>query len=121
MRIHQSLESTPSNAIEFISAPDYETPLDFADNIYEFKLSVTDQGTQVIAVFVEVANVNDQQPVWRTTGEAVFIVSENRNLIDLNATDDFQFIHCFLSRSDISIFNFFDLDPLSGELSLESV
>ena len=110
------------DTIEFISAPDYETPLDFdTDNIYEFKLSVTDQvHTQVIAVFVEVANVNDQQPVWRTTG-GNYSVSENRKLaIDLNATDDFNSSIVFYLDPTSPDFQFFDLDPLSGELSFKA-
>ena len=108
--------------IEFISAPDYETPLDFdANNIYEFKLSVSDQvHTQVIAVFVEVDNVNDQQPVWQTIG-GNYSVPENRNLaIDLNATDDFNSSIVFYLDPTSPDFQFFDLDPLSGELSFKS-
>ena len=79
------------NVIEFLSAPDYESPLDLdSDNLYEFNLSVTDQvHTQVIPVVVEVSNVNDQKPVWQTIG-GNYLIPENRTL------------HGIFSRSDLS-------------------
>jgi len=108
--------------IEFISAPDYEMPLDFdADNIYEFKLSVSDQvHTQVIPVFVEVGNVNDQQPIWQTTG-GNYPLPENQNLaIDLNASDDFNSSIVFYLDPTSPDFEFFDLNTSSGELTFKS-
>ena len=110
------------NVIEFISAPDYESPLDLdSDNLYEFNLSVTDQvHTQVIPVLVEVSNVNDQKPVWQTIG-GNYLIPENRTLaIDLNASDDFNSSMVFSLDPTSPDYEFFDLNASSGKLSFKS-
>ena len=110
------------NVIEFLSAPDYESPLDLdSDNLYEFNLSVTDQvHTQVIPVLVEVSNVNDQKPVWQTIG-GNYLIPENRTLaMDLNASDDFNSSMVFSLDPTSPDYEFFDLNASSGKLSFKS-
>jgi alpha-tubulin suppressor-like RCC1 family protein len=111
-----------SDKIEFLASPDYETPMDSDfNNLYTFDLNISDGvHTQVIPVFVEVINVNDESPVWLVNGGNYLVIENQQFVIDLNASDDFNNSIVFSIDPASPDHQFFDLNQSSGELKFKS-
>ena len=113
---------TASDEIEFLASPDHENPMDSDyNNLYTFDLNISDGvHTQVLPVFVEVINVNDQPPVWSVNGGNYQVIENQQFIIDLNASDDFNNSIVFSIDPASPDFQFFDLNQSSGELKFKS-
>ena len=69
--------------LAFISAPDFETPLDAnADNVYVLQVTVTDSGglTDLQNIQVTVLNEDDAAPTAVDDGGAAFTINEDSGL-----------------------------------------
>ena len=114
--------SSGNDLIEFKVPPNFEDPSDLdKDNIYTFDLNITDGiHDQIISVFVEVININDEAPVWLVSGGNYKIPENQKFVIDLNASDDFQNSIIFSLDNNWPDHEFFDLNQSSGELRFKS-
>ncbi|MEM7533600.1 MAG: Ig-like domain-containing protein [Chloroflexota bacterium] len=83
--------STATGQLDFISAPDYETPLDGnGDNIYTVEVIVTDSGglTDTHMVNVVVDDVYENTPPTITSTNTVSIDENTTGVLNMSATDD---------------------------------
>lgn len=78
-----------SDELEFLAAPDYETPLDAdGDNVYEVQITADDGngGTTVQSISVTVTPANDNAPVF--TSSSTPVVAENTTTVLMLTASD---------------------------------
>ena len=106
--------------IWFKSAPDYENPQDSdQNNTYAIELSASDGANTTSQNFsIDVANINDNAPVFNLSASALAISENNSSTIDLSASDaDGDALSYSLSGADASVFS---IEPSSGALAFQS-
>jgi hypothetical protein len=109
-----------TGALAFITAPDFETPLDVgADNVYNIDVTANDNAglTKVQSIAVTVTAVNDNSPVF--TSLAAFTVAEGSSNAGTVTATDADLPAQTLSYSitggvDAALFG---IDPTTGLLS----
>ena len=114
-----SLDAT-SGELAFVSAPDFEAPLDAGtDNTYELELSVADGSyTTTQEITIAVTNI-DEAPSFTSANESL-LVSENTSgsIHTASATDPEQATLTYsASGPDASLFT---LDSTSGDLAFKN-
>jgi hypothetical protein len=81
-----SIDAT-TGSLSFISAPDYETPLDSdGDNLYEVDVTATADGTDVITLYVSVTDVYGP-PVITSLPNAIWTRGASFVILDIIAVD----------------------------------
>jgi len=87
--VDNGLFNISKNVLSFISAPDYENPLDVGrDNTYTVNIGVSD-GVNVTTqpVTVTITNINDSPPIY-TSSTAVSVIENVTSVQTVTATDD---------------------------------
>ena len=107
-----------SGELSFITAPDYENPLDAdSDNVYELTIDASDGvNHDSLALVVEVIDLNDNGPRFASSSDSVSVPENNTGTIyTASATDaDDDDLSYGLAGVDAALFT---LDPGSGELA----
>ena len=110
-----------SGELNFLSPPDYETPLDSgADNTYDLTITAQDlvgnQGQQSLTITI--TNLNDNSPQF-TLSSTSFSVSENTTAITTIAASDADGDDLTLALVDSGDSSLFSFDPASGALAFQ--
>ena len=113
-----SLDSS-SGALAFISAPDFENPLDQnANNDYELSIIASDgSNTATLALAIEVTNLNDTPPSFDSDPGSINVDEGATGAIYTASATDIEgdTLTYSLGGTDSS---YFTIDPSSGALSL---
>ena len=114
-----------SGALAFLSAPDYETPLDAdSDNTYELQIQASDGVNSALQTFtVQVLGSDDESPQLASAEKAYLNISEvsldsviyTASASDPDSSDQFAY-----SLSGIDAAHFY-LDATSGDLSFTTL
>lgn len=116
---------TPDGELSFLAAPDFEAPLDTdQDNIYRIVVSVTDGvNTVAQAIQVRVEDVNEA-PVISSASEVSFLENTTGIVHQVVAVDPegqpVTYQINSVREPNTTAFDGFEIDPVSGEITLDS-
>ena len=110
-----------SGELNFLSPPDYETPLDSgADNTYDLTITAQDlvgnQGQQSLTITI--TNLNDNSPQFNLSSTS-FSVPENTTAVTTIAAADADGDDLTLALVDSGDSSLFSFDPASGALAFQ--